>query len=706
MAKSPSRAFFSHRPFLGIAALFMLGIWIAERGDIGYLTSFLLLVFCLAGYCFFLFLQTKRKRRSQGFFVTFLALASIFMAGYVRRLQQNPENDPRHIIHQESSITAYDGIVISDITTRKRSQAMILLVQRVRIKGQWREATGKVQCFFFNQKITGLRYGTKLRIQGAPKALEKPCNPHVIDYNVLLRTQGIHHKHSPSKKALEIRGYAYTHSLKAQILRLRHHLIHRAKNFLRDKQTLGIVLALVLGDRSYLDQDVREVYTRSGVMHVLAVSGLHVGLLYALLLLLFYLLGSLFRRPRQYYSLTLVCLWLYAFLTGLSPSVLRAVGMLSLFILARKLQRDFRLDNILGALAFFFCLYHPCILFDVGFQLSFIAVLSIFYLYKPVASLYKPKGRLLPYFWQMTAISLVAQTGTLPISLYYFHFFPTFFLFANWFMLPMTSLLLMLSFVFFSVLWSDQVASLLAYFLKKIIAYTTKYLTFLANLPHTQLGPFYPSIVAIMLFYTWLFFVYWGCKKKHVLYLSAAFLMMCIGIERFIQHQIKREKQEKIVVYDVGSHTVIASIHGDEAILLTDQTLHIFTSYYKYQIKPSLDFWGVKRIKQSPLQHNNKASNAEITQQGIPIYSCHARRIIVLHQAMPKPTQEQTSVIDLLVVAGNISDITPYLRCWKVRWLVFKKNYKDTPKNIEEAEKKNIHCHVIKERGAWQMTAM
>lgn len=214
-----------------------------------------------------------------------------------------------------------------------------------------------------------------------------------------------------------------------QLINIRNHLGNLLEKELNGKN-LAIAKALILGDKSYLDQETRNSFGATGAMHVLAVSGMHIGIISQLLLFIFQFFSQFIQRKSAVFSIVLL-LWIYALLTGFSPSVVRAVFMFSVLMLAQEMGENFSAINTLFFTAFILALINPMVLYDIGFQLSYLAMLGIFTLYKPIAAWYSTKNKLINYFWQGSAVGFAAQAMTVPLTLYYFHQFPNYFALTN-----------------------------------------------------------------------------------------------------------------------------------------------------------------------------------------------------------------------------------------------------------------------------------
>jgi competence protein ComEC len=202
-----------------------------------------------------------------------------------------------------------------------------------------------------------------------------------------------------------------------------------------------IMYALVLGDRSDLDPHLRQQYANAGVVHILAVSGLHVGVLYLLISLIFQKLLS-GRAWRFQAFITLAVLWSYALMTGLSPSVWRAATMFSLLSVGVQIGRITNIYSTLAASAFILLILDSSLLFSPGFQLSYAAVFGIVRYQPIIAECWEPKSKWMNYAWQLASVSLAAQLVTMPFTLVYFGQFPTYFLLANLLILPLLSVIM------------------------------------------------------------------------------------------------------------------------------------------------------------------------------------------------------------------------------------------------------------------------
>jgi len=233
-------------------------------------------------------------------------------------------------------------------------------------------------------------------------------------------------------------------SIRFTALDCRRILLARLRNLIPDEREYSVAAAIAFGYKAALDKDLRQTFANTGSAHILAVSGLHFSIIYGMLYFLFSFLGNGKRGNIARQAIILPIMWFFAFLTGMSASVVRAATMLSIFGVGNVFGfRVFSLNTV-GAAAFFMLLVNPLNLFDVGFQLSFAAVVAILLIYPRMVALYESKNPLLNYAWQLSCVSTAAQIGTAPLCIYYFHNFPVLFLITNLIAIPTTGLLLCL----------------------------------------------------------------------------------------------------------------------------------------------------------------------------------------------------------------------------------------------------------------------
>lgn len=380
-----------------------------------------------------------RHRPSMRFFGALgICLALI---GWLRGSQYDERRSPGHFA-QETEMAPFGEWRVSVITMPETRGDWVRFVGQVRaVEGS--PMTGRILVSLANDSLSqAVRYGDELLLWGAPQRVTPPLNPHQFSYARYLHFQNLHYqKYARAEDWLRVSqggGYALLRHMYAY----RRMSLRAMEERLRTS-TYGVAAALVLGDKSQLDDELQTAYADTGAIHVLAVSGLHVGIV---ALVLNFLLGLVIgRRSRWQWAkvvLVIVGLWAFALITGAAPSVLRASTMFTFLTIGIYNRTPSSIYNNLSISAFLLLVWNPYLLYSVGFQLSYCAVLGIVYFQPKVYRLWYAPHRVLDYVWQLTAVSIGAQLGTLPLSLMYFHQFPLLFFVSGLIVIPLATVIL------------------------------------------------------------------------------------------------------------------------------------------------------------------------------------------------------------------------------------------------------------------------
>jgi competence protein ComEC len=269
-----------------------------------------------------------------------------------------------------------------------------------------------------------------------------PKNPYQFNYKAYLEKQGVYHQ-------VFLRNTKYIHQNSSQnsIYKIAESIRNRVEEKLElngfKGEELAVMKALILGQRNNISKELLQEYTKAGAIHILAVSGLHVGIILLILTFIFKPLDRL-KNGKLYKTVLIVSLlWVFAIIAGLSASVVRAVTMFSAVAIGMTFDRKTFVTHSLITSMFLLLLIKPMFLFDVGFQLSYLAVFSIVTIQPKISGVWKPKWKLVDKFWQLFTVSIAAQIGVLPISLFYFHQFPGLFMLSNLVIIPFIGVILM-----------------------------------------------------------------------------------------------------------------------------------------------------------------------------------------------------------------------------------------------------------------------
>ncbi len=424
-------------PFLRFTPFLMLGIGLATYANSNIIIMALVVVFL--GYTSFVFLLPKPTFSRYHPGVAGLASIAIVLIGILRTQQHDESRSPGHLLNYADSADYYIAQIVSQPEPKKNSfQVMLEIEQVVASSKQTCARSGQVVAYQpKSDSCQLLQFGDKIVVKGLPDKIKPSKNPAEFDYRQFMAYQGVYHQqYLPADRWTVIQSgvvpawQGWTGEWRS---RCREILLH----YVQDKRAQGITLAITLGLKSHLEKEVQTAYSAAGAMHVLAVSGLHVGIIY---LIVNFLFKPLLQLPKGGVLLhTAICLqtlWLYAALTGFSPSVQRAAVMFSFVIVGSALKRQSSIYNTLACSAFVLLWVNPYLMYSVGFQLSYLAVFGIVYLQPRISAWWEPPNKLVVWAWQLTAVSIAAQIATFPLSLYYFHQFPVYFWVSNIVVIP------------------------------------------------------------------------------------------------------------------------------------------------------------------------------------------------------------------------------------------------------------------------------
>lgn len=440
-----------------------------------------------------------------------------------------------------SDEVAYQGVV-ETVPQRKGKtwQAQVKVMSwkpagdSLQATGQWKKVNRSILLYWMPDTTgqTILQCGDKICFYASVSRPVSDVDFSGFDYGAYLHRQGI------SGTGLAFAGrwmrleQAGSRGFRQQALLMREHVVRRYEEWGLDGDVLAVVSALTVGDKSDLTPELKATYSASGASHVLALSGLHIGILAGILTLLLYPL-RLFPLGRSLTGvLTVLLLWAFAFLSGLSASVVRAVTMFSLYVGASFfLEGRFSGFLSLSLAAFLMLLYRPFYLFDVSFQLSFLAVWGILLFY-PVFSGWLPAGcRRIRWLWNTLSVSMAAQLGTLPFVLFYFGAFPTYFLLANLLVTPLAVCILgssLAALAFEGIPWMGERAADLVRFSAEALNGS---MFQIQQLSGSQVTSVYISGFQLVLCYLLLalLYAYWTGKRKHVLISFLIVLNVLLG---------------------------------------------------------------------------------------------------------------------------------------------------------------------------------
>ncbi|HEY9196419.1 MAG TPA: ComEC/Rec2 family competence protein, partial [Mucilaginibacter sp.] len=439
-----------------------------------------------------------------------------------------------------------------------------------------------------------LTYGDELQVPGKYSAIDPPFNPAEFNYKKYLAHQNVYYQEFLYPGQYRLVQSNTGNPFIAQALSLRQQMVQKLKQQLHDPNAIAVASTLILGYKADLSDDVLQAYSKTGTIHVLSVSGAHVAMIWALLAFILRFLDR-WRHGRLIRAIIIVpVICYYAMLTGFSPAVCRATVMISTVIIGKTYNRYINNLNILAISAFILLLYNPLLVTDVGFQLSYLAVAGLIILQPVVYAWFTFSNQWLDKPWALCSVSVAAQVITFPLSAFYFHQFPVYFLFSNLFIIIPTAVI-MYSGIFYLLLPQiPYLSACLAWVLEKTILLMNYVLAWVEHLPFAGINKIWLTTAEYLLLYAIIICVFYFLYDKRAWLLRTALILTLlfagsIGIKRYRSYNTN-----SIAFLNLRKNSGIVFKKGNQAIVISNLT--DTDKNYNYSIKPYLDSCKVSNV--------------------------------------------------------------------------------------------------------------
>lgn len=630
-------------PFLRYVLWLMAGMLLANYLPLPQRYALLLLLIsllCLSGLVYFLMVRRPLKGYAVGAGLT--AGLLLLAMGYLRlNGHQQSQDLTQKIFSEQAEVFLFrlDG----PVEQKANSWLLPGRVQAVRDSaGNWQAKEARLMLYFSARPVAELQAGQRLLVKATPHLIVSHKNPLAFDYARYARQNHLYWQaFAKTYLLLDSEDEDWRMWLEARRSRMANLLM----GYFPDK-TAGILQALVLGYRHEIEQEVEEAFAGTGTLHILAVSGLHVGLVYGILLWLF----GHYRYSKTgrwlFPLLSGLCLFLYAGLTGFAPSVLRAALMFWLFAVADGLQGGRNRLNTLALSAFILLLIEPHLLFTAGFQLSYAAVLGIILLVPSLSAPFRNSNIFVYRLGQLLAVTLAAQLFTFSISLYYFGQFPVYFFLANLLVVPLAGLLLyggLLVLLLHTVV--PALAALLATLINSLLMGLLWYMGLLQALPSSQLNVYVTLPESCLLYgLIGLLLAAWFYRKKLFLLLTGLSFLLLIAMvnDRLSANNSLR----RLIVYQQSGNSIIHLLAGRRELILATDSVKAATEAFLLQ--------PVRRAYQlrQPLGVSKKKELCRELEEGTLCF-WQGMAVLQLSRMPSHPPPPQPLPVDVLVISNN-----------------------------------------------------
>lgn len=677
-------------PFIRLLMPFMLGIWLSftylnlSKNEV----KLLLIAVVFLGIVVFVIASVVKNYQYRWLFGVLLNLHLILIGVAIVHIR----NDDL-----ESDSDVWVARLTENPAEKEKSVKVILEMQ---------SDVGLVMAYLEkNERSLSLRYGDVIVFHERPKLVEPPMNPEQFDYKKYLARKGISYQAYLKNDSWEKLKESRVNRLYAFSYRLRDFLLETMRNLGVEGDEYSVAAAILLGYDDTLPTELRQKYVAAGSMHILCVSGMHVGVIF---MVFSNMLGFLDKRKRWQnllkQSLLLLLIWFYALLAGLAPSILRSTIMLSFVILGDMLKRNGILLNSLAASAFLLLCIDPSNLFNVGFLLSYCAVIGIVTLQKPIYNLLYIKPKFLDKLWEMTAVTLAAQIATAPFSISYFHQFPTYFWLSNLFMGPISTVVITGGMVMLLIFFIPYINIGVAFCVKWLIYAMNFIVSWIENLPLSIVKGLYINNVefACLLIALLLLMLVIEHKKKR-LFFGMLSMLLIFSVSQLTRAVMQRG-QMSMTVYSINKNTAIDFVCGNEHLMLCDTVLENDPSLLSFSVENNLVKEGVFS-NGTILSVNSTEFENMYLKKKTNIISFGGKTIGIFdkHSSFGVKMPYRPHLDYYLVIGKQNVDIERLLNCYVIDLLIIDGSvpYYLSQKIIKKAQESGLAYHDVKSDGAF-----
>lgn len=501
--------FLKKAPFLKIFPALAAGIitqWYLDPGTVIWLILFSIGVFILLLFQFF---PVSLKFKTQH--VTGISVILIFCAiGGVLVFKKDIRNNEKWFGRFPNPV-AIVCTIKEPLTEKPKTFKTIASVDAVVLNNDSIvPAKGKLIIYFSKNDSVPPSYGSTIIIT---KKNEEVTNfIEGFDYKRYCLFKGITHQAFLKRNDFRVLPGAKKDDAYFHLVQLKEKLLSILKNNIDGEKELGLAEALLIGYKDDLDKSLVQSYSNTGVVHIIAISGLHLGLIYFMLSLITRpLSGKQVRWLRPVIIISI--LWLFSLLAGAQPSILRSAFMFTCIVTGESIQRQTSIYNSLAVSAFIIVCLNPFSLWDIGFQLSYAAVLSIVIFMRPVYNLIFFTNGLVDLIWKMNAVTISAQILTFPLCIYHFQQFPNYFLLSNFVAVPLSTMILFAEIILVAIFFITPVSAILGDLIGWLIRVMNNFILKIESLPYSVSQGITISIVQLLFLYGFIILLAYLCAR-------------------------------------------------------------------------------------------------------------------------------------------------------------------------------------------------
>ena len=678
---------------------------------------YLVYIFCICLSLYFISLSIKKLNNNfklRWLFGLLLYLNLSLAGATLTALKYYQSNSSTDTLNKSD-----EQLIIGEITeapqVKEKTVKAILTIKGIKQKEQWIESKGKVIIYIQTDSLAQtLTIGDIISFEPRLENVPPPKNPNEFDFRKYLSYHLIHQQAFLRSNNWRLVQKSPQQSIIKVAHNIRKYFIETLRNKGLDEKELAVASALILGYKDNIDAQLKSAYSSAGAMHVLAVSGLHVGIIFLIFskLLLFLEKWKWGRITKG--VLLILILWSYALITGLSPSVMRAATMFSFVVTAKTLVRNSSFFNTLAASAFALLIYNPLLIMEVGFQLSYLAVIGIVIIQPWVNNWVYTKWWLPRKIWEITAVSIAAQIATFPLGLLYFHQFPNYFLLSNLIVIPLALSILCVGITVLCIAYIPFIGDFLALGLNYLVKFLNYSVTTIDALPYSL-----SENIKFTITDAWLIYIATTCfilliAYRKFKYMLAGSLLIIAFLIISLNFRINTNRQKKLIIYNIPQYSAINFIDGKDNILASDIKLTENRSKMLFHTQNNWINSGVKNektvrldrlIKKHQLSNIYRISNVNLFNKRNYFQFYDYKMVVIDHQF--KVVSRSSKIdLDLIVLTKNTRlSIEELLTIYNPKQIVIDASNSTYNRErwVNELQNTKIKCCNIVNEGAFEV---
>jgi competence protein ComEC len=628
-------------PFARLLLPFIIGIvleWYVKIPFQSLLPTFLVSA-ALSLVIFFLRINSLYRWRWLPGLCMHVALVAL---GAIITYQQDIRNNDEWLGHFYKDTGSILVTIQEPLVEKAKSYKAEATTEALFANGKWTRTTGRIIIYFQKDSVyPNIVYGSQIILSKSLQPIKNSGNPGAFDYERYNAFKDIHYQVYLKAHEYQLLSTTNINPVNQWLFGIQKWVVALLQKRIKGSEESGVAEALLIGYRNDLDKDLVQAYSNTGVVHIIAISGLHLAVIYGVLV--FFLRGIKNKRLNRILKpvIVLLVLWTFSLVAGAAPSIVRSAVMFSFIVAGEILNRKGSMYNTLAGAAFIMLTYNPFYLWDVGFQLSFGAVLSIIAFVHPIYKWFYIKNKFLDMIWKLSSVTLAAQVLTAPLIFYYFHQFPLLFMVTNFIAVPLSSFILYLELLLIVVSPIDVLADLVGAFNSFSIHFMNAFIRHIDQLPnvvydniHVSLLQTYVAFAIIMFGSYWLLF-----KSKQALFGTLVCIVLFVADDAYENYLVA--SKDRLVVYNVPQHEAIDVMEEGNYRFLGDTAVLNDAFLQNFHLKPSRI---VNRI-------DGEDAIPSLYMQ-YPFAYWHGKHILFLDRPLKFETDKKIPV-DVIVISKN-----------------------------------------------------